>query len=325
MTDAIQPRATGRPNIAGVLHRALPGHALRSCAVMTGGLINAMYAVEVDGFEDPLVLRFYARDPAACQKEVDLHRLVEGRVPVPEILYAGSGEEEGISPHVLMRWVKGLTFRRLQARQNPAEIAEAAYSIGETLGRIASFEFASPGRIEPGLTIGPPFLESTHGAAKFIESCLSSPEAARRLDAAARDRVRRYAWSWEPRMAPLGEERRLVHSDFGGSNLLVDQDASERWRVSGVIDWEFAFSGPPLVDVGHMMRCERRGRPLVEPYFSAGLRAEGGTLPEDWPDLARAVDLMALCELLSRPKLADSVVKEVVELITATTGERDPD
>ena len=293
---------------------------------MTGGLINRMYRLEVEGLQDPLVLRLYARDRAACQKEVDLHRLVAGRVPVPEILYAGTGEAEGIAPHVLMRWVKGLTFRRLKARQNPAEIAEAAWSIGETLARIASFEFASPGRIEPGLTIGPPFLESTDGAAKFIERCLSSPEASRRLDAAERDRVRRYAWNWEPRMAPLGEEHRLVHSDFGGSNLLVDQDASGHWRVSGVIDWEFAFSGPPLVDVGHMMRYERRGCPLVEPYFSQGFCAAGGTLPEDWPDLARAVDLMALCELLTRPKLADIVAEEVVALIAATiatTGERD--
>ena len=124
-------------------------------------------------------------------------------------------------------------------------------------------------------------------------------------------------------MASLGEERRLVHSDFGGPNLLVDQDASQRWQVSGVIDWEFAFSGPPLVDVGHMMRYERRRRPLVEPYFSQGFCAAGGTLPENWRDHARAVDLMALCESLTRPKLPDSVVTELVELIVATTGERD--
>src|ERR1019366_3429410 len=129
----------------------------------TGGLINAMYRVEVAGFEDPLVLRLYARDRAACQKEVDLHRLVAGRVPVPEILFAGTGEEEGVAPHVLMRCVQGLTFLQLKARHNPQEIAEAAHSIGETLARIASFEFASPGRIGAGLAIAAPLLEPNHG------------------------------------------------------------------------------------------------------------------------------------------------------------------
>ena len=130
---------------------------------MTGGLINGMSRLEVEGFEQPIVLRLYARDPAACQKEVDLHRLVAERVPVPEILYAATSEVEGIAPHVLMRWVKGLTFRQLKARHDPREIAEAACSIGETLARIGSFEFASPGRIGPGLTIGAPLMEANHG------------------------------------------------------------------------------------------------------------------------------------------------------------------
>ena len=282
------------PDIAGILHRAFPGHAMRCFVAMTGGLINAMYRVELEGYEDPLVLRFYARDRAACQKELDLHRLVGGCVPVPEILYAATSEQEGVAPHVLMRWVKGLTLRQLKARHQAAEIAEAAHSVGETLARISSFEFASPGRIGAGLAIDAPLLEPSHGAAEFVESCLRSPET----------------------------QRRLVHSDFGFSNLLVDR-VDGRWRVSGVIDWEFAFSGPPLVDVGHMMRYERRGQPRVEPWFSEGFRAGGGTLPPDWRELARAVDLMALCEFFTRPELPESIVGELVELIAATTEGRD--
>ena len=322
MIDSGPHEATRRLDIAGLLHRALPGHTVRSCAAMTGGLINAMYRVEVEGFEDPLVLRFYARDRTACQKEVDLHRLIAGSVPVPEILYAATSEQEGVAPHVLMRWVKGLTFRQLKARHKAPEIAEAARSIGETLAHIASFEFASPGRIGAGLAIGAPLLEPNHGAAEFVESCLRSPETQRRLEAPLRDRVREFIWRWAPAMDPLGEERRLVHSDFGFSNLLVDR-VDGRWRVSGVIDWEFAFSGPPLVDVGHMMRYERRGQPRVEPWFSEGFRAGGGTLPPDWRELARAVDLMALCEFFTRPELPESIVPELVELIAATTEGRD--
>jgi aminoglycoside phosphotransferase (APT) family kinase protein len=322
MIDAVPHETTGRPDIAGVLHRALPGHAVRSFAAMTGGQINAMYRVEVEGFEDPLVLRFYARDRTACQKEVDLHRLVARSVPVPEILYAATSEQEGVAPHVLMRWVKGLTLRQLKARHQAPEIAEAAHSIGQTLARIASFEFTSPGRIGAGLAIDAPLLEPHHGAAEFVESCLRSPETQRRLESPLRDRVREFIWRWAPAMDPLAGERRLVHSDFGSPNLLVDR-VDGRWRVSGVIDWEFAFSGPPLVDVGHMMRYERRGRPLLEPWFSDGFLAGGGTLPPDWRELARAVDLMALCEFFTRPELPESIVPELVELIAATTEGRD--
>jgi len=325
MRDAAHLEATRRPDFAGIFRRALPGHALRSCAVLTGGLMHEMYRVELEGLEDPLVLRLYSGDAAACQKEVDLHRLVAGRVPVPEILYAATSRAEGVAPHVVMRWVKGLTFRQLKARHNPLEIAEAAHSIGETLARIASFEFASPGRIGAGLAIAAPLLDPNHGAAEFVESCLRSPETQRRMDAPLRDRVREFIWRWAPAMDPLGEERRLVHSDFGSPNLLVDRQVGGdgRWRVSGVIDWEFAFSGPPLVDVGHMLRYERRARPLAEPWFSQGFLAGGGTLPPGWRDLARAFDLMALCEILSRPELPDSILPELVELIAATIEGRD--
>jgi fructokinase len=124
-------------------------------------------------------------------------------------------------------------------------------------------------------------------------------------------------------MDPLGGERRLVHSDFGGPNLLVDRGADGRWGVSAVLDWEFAFSGPPLVDVGHMLRYERRERPRVEPWFSEGFLAGGGTLPEGWRELARALDLTALCEFLTRPALPESFVPELVELIAATVDGRE--
>ena len=190
MIDAIHDDAAWRRVVPRILQQALPGHALRSFAVMTGGRINRLYRIEVEGLQDPLVLRLYARDRAACQKEVDLHRLVGGCVPVPEILYAATSEQEDVAPHVLMRWVKGLTFRQLKARHQPAEIAEAAHSIGGTLARIASFEFASPGRIGAGLAIDAPLLEPNHGAAEFVESCLRSPETQRRLEAPLRERVR---------------------------------------------------------------------------------------------------------------------------------------
>ena len=317
MIEPARNESAWRQAIPRILQRAFPGHALRSVEAITGGVINGMYRIEVEGFNQPFVLRIYTRDPAACRKEVDLHHLVAHRVPVPEILYAATSEAEGLPPHSVMRWLNGLTFRQLKARRDPREIAQAARSIGETLARIGSFQFDRPGRIDPGLTIGPPLLPGDQGAADFVDNCLNSPETQRRLDAARRDRVREFMRNWAPRMALLAGEHRLVHSDFGGPNLLVDQ-VDGHWRVTGVLDWEFAFSGPPLVDVGHMVRYERLAQPLVEPHFSDGFRAGGGNLPEDWFGLARAVDLMALCEFLTRPQLPESILPELMELIAAT-------
>ena len=73
------------------------------------------------------------------------------------------------------------------------------------------------------------------------------------------------------------------------------------------------------------MRYERASRPLAEPFFSNGYRQAGGALPEDWRHLARLVDLVALCESLTRDSLPDTVTVELTELIRATVERRDPE
>lgn len=309
--------------VARILAEALPTHALRSFELLTGGLSNTNYRLHVEGLKDFLVLRVYCRDPSACQKEVDLHRLVSDRVPVPEVLYAKPDGSEGIGPHVLMRWVEGLTYRQLKSRRDVRAIAEAGCSIGATLARVGTFTFPRPGPICPGLSIGPPFIEGPDPLPTFIEGCLSSPEMTQRLDSTQTDRLRDFIWRWSPQVSVLDEDRCLVHSDFNSPNILVDQ-VDGRWVVVGVLDWEFAFSGSPLLDIGNILRYERRSDPRMEPHFSAGFRGGGGVLPQNWRELSRVVDLTSLCEILTRPHLPEPVVNEVVELINATVEGRDP-
>jgi aminoglycoside phosphotransferase (APT) family kinase protein len=285
---------------------------------MPGGVMNELYRMHVDGLADPLVLRLYTRDGAACRKEVELHRLVGASVPVPEILYADCSGDEEMPPYVVMRWVEGATFREIKRRRDAREIAECAGAIGAVLARIGAFTFARPGAIGPGLTIGGQLIESVPA---FVEDCLSSPHFARRMPAHDRDRLRAYIARWEPEFAAIADDRSLVHSDFGSPNLIL-REVAGRWTVAAVLDWEFAYSGSPLCDVGHMMRYERRGVPRIEPHFSKAFREHGGALPENWRGLCRALDLTALCDLLARPALPAEFVPELLDLAIATIEDR---
>jgi fructokinase len=137
-----------------------------------------------------------------------------------------------------------------------------------------------------------------------------------------RSRLRDFIWRWSGALAPVAGESSLVHSDFGSPNLLLRQ-VERRWTVAGVLDWEFAFSGPPLCDVGHMMRYERRAAPRIEPHFSDAFRDHGGALPANWRELSRVLDLTALCEFLTRLQLPQEIVPEILELTLATIEDRD--
>jgi aminoglycoside phosphotransferase (APT) family kinase protein len=102
------------------------------------------------------------------------------------------------------------------------------------------------------------------------------------------------------------------------------QRVDGKWKVKAVLDWEFAVSGSPLIDVAHFMRYERASCPRIEPYFSRGYLDAGGTLPHGWRRLARVLDLIALCESLTHEGLAPDVIAEIVELVRATVEVRDP-
>jgi fructokinase len=166
-------------------------------------------------------------------------------------------------------------------------------------------------------------VEGSPSVPRLIDLCLASERLQSRVDARLAERVRAFAWGLAVRLAGLDEERSLVHADFNSPNLLM-RPAAGGWEVAAVLDWEFAFSGSPLWDVGNFLRYERRGRPLREPWFSRGCREEGLALPEDWRTLARAADLASLCEILTRDPLPQPIAAEVLELVAATVEDRDP-
>jgi Ser/Thr protein kinase RdoA (MazF antagonist) len=108
----------------------------------------------------------------------------------------------------------------------------------------------------------------------------------------------------------------LVHADFNAKNLLVDPATG---GVTGVLDWEFAYAGAPLGDLGNLLRFE------TDPVFAA---AAAGTytdrapdVPADWLEVARALDLYALLDLAARD-VANPVVSAARDLLRATARTR---
>jgi hypothetical protein len=97
------------------------------------------------------------------------------------------------------------------------------------------------------------------------------------------------------------------------------------WSAAAILDWELAFSGSPLLDVGHFLRYELAANPLREPYFSNAFIASGGQLPDDWRRIVRIIDLTGLVECLTHENLPPDVEAELLELINATLDDRDPD
>jgi aminoglycoside phosphotransferase (APT) family kinase protein len=319
-----EPRRTWPvADLERMVHRAFPGSRAVDVQPLSGGMRNANFKLRLDRFPEAITLRLFEHDASLCQKEIDVMRLVAGLVPVPEVLYGEPNGFDEFPPFLVARYVEGVTLQELKRGGDRNAIVEAAHSAGETLAAIGRITFPKPGWLGPGPAVTAPLLEGTNVAPRFVDLCLASPALERRIPQHLRERASRLVWSRAAEPAVLENESRLVHCDFGKRNLVM-RTVDGCWSVAAVLDWEFAVSDSPLIDLGHFLRYERRSSPLAEPHFSKGFLEGGGSLPEDWLRLGRLLDLTALLEALTRDYLTEEIVAELVELVRATVEDRDP-
>jgi aminoglycoside phosphotransferase (APT) family kinase protein len=102
-----------------------------------------------------------------------------------------------------------------------------------------------------------------------------------------------------PLIAEAQSGRSLVHSDFNPKNILL-RPSGDRWGLAAVLDWEYAFVGSPLFDLGNMLRFKEDLPAGFADRFPHAFAAAGGPLPDDWEPVSEALDLFALADLLTR-------------------------
>ncbi len=216
------------------------------------------------------VLRVYRREPAAAAREAALLARPWRCFRVPELLAAGVD-------FALLRYV---AHRPLEDR------GEHGAAAGRALAEIHRIDMPGAGFLGPALELVEPMDD-------FIAALIAHAEAAAAdtpwepLGAAVAGALRRHEGALRQVIgAPV-----LLHGDFKLSNLHRAEDELL------VLDWEFAYAGPRLMDVGQLVRW-----PLPASFvdaFAGAYREAGGVLPEDWPRWAAALDLANLMGLLA--------------------------
>ena len=118
---------------------------------------------------------------------------------------------------------------------------------------------------------------------------------------------------WCERNAPRSEETTFIHRDYRTGNYLVEDGS-----LTGVLDWEFACAGPPLIDVGIFLRAGNSLPAGFRDAFVAAYRDGGGWLPEEWLQLSRLVDLVSQVTFLDSEVERPRVFAESIAVIEET-------
>lgn len=234
------------PVLADALTRHLPQfRSLKNVTQLTAGASLETYRLDVELDNGPAALAL-RRTPGGAAKlsdgatpsleaEAKLIQVARDHgVPEPNVYFV-LDESDGLGQGFAMEWLDGETLGSRIVRSEAFADAGArlARQCGEILGRIHSIDITATG-LKPFLVEVAPKDLVAATVAKYDFFDVRRPM----LDYAAR---------WLLDHVPPRDEKRLVHNDFRNGNLIVRRDG-----IVAVLDWEHAYLGDPMRDLGYL-------------------------------------------------------------------------
>lgn len=273
-----------------------PNKKLILYELMAGGCANLNIKMLLEDEKHPLILRVYLRDKDAAYREQKLSKLLKQTVPVPLTHYVG--EQDGYH-FAITEFIPGISLRDLLLGVAPHDLSAIMQEISTILLKIAAHKFSSAGFLNRELDVIP--YESSD-VIKFAQDCLTHKTVLAVLAEEIISEIRRVLEQYG-HLLPDQNAKHLVHGDFDPANILVVEKMKGAWVVSGILDWEFAFSGSLLWDVANMLRYAHKMPPDFESSFIEALEKGGFKLPDTWRTTVYLLNLSSLLDCLKRAKV----------------------
>jgi len=253
-------------------------------------LLDRPWTVLADGLRcvklriGEVVVRISTGNTPTQAKERALHDLFASDLHTPRVI-------DGDQRRLIMEYVPHTDL---------PDTREAGDCAGRAAARIHRHTREAAGFLDAQLNVVEPFVSAWDGLRDFAEQRLPSQYA---------DALRALWDKHDARIRDTCAQPVLVHADFKPANIkwLPEQ------RDVVVFDWEFAWAGPALFDVGQLMRWGVP--PQFEEGFAEGYRAQGGVLPDDWQRIGELLDLVNMVAFLDhasqQPRRDADVIKRI--------------
>ncbi len=270
-----------------------PDKKLTSFDLIAGGCANLNYKILLEDEKYPLILRIYMRDKDAAYREQKLGALLKHTVPVP--LTYNIGEIDGYR-FAITEFIFGISLRDLLLGNLPHDISLIMHEVGTILSKITEHEFSNAGFFDKELGVVP-HTSSDHYLT-FAKECLEKTTVLSVLNPHAISKINHYLDKYG-HLFPKENEKHLIHADFEPANILVCM-VNGAWKVSGILDWEFSFSGSVLCDVANMLRYAHKMPSEFQDAFLKGFTSGSIVLPDNWRTTVHLLNLISLLDCLQR-------------------------
>ena len=248
--------------------------------LLGGGLSNVNVLVE------GRVLRIYRRQARAAHLEAALLRQPWSSFRVPKLLSVG--EDFLLLEHVAHGPVLGS--------------AEHGAAVGRALAEVHSRSFAQAGFLDAALEVSSPFEDLVTALIDYMRSELA--RAPTGLDSRLTGQMLSTLIDNAAALREVTGAPVLLHADFKVSNL--------HWTADHqllVLDWEFAYAGSHLSDIGQLLRWHPP-REFIASFARAYVQAGRG-LPPDFEKWAALLDLANLSGLLASLPWSESASRRL--------------
>jgi aminoglycoside phosphotransferase (APT) family kinase protein len=304
-------------HINEIIQPAFPGKRVTAAERIGVGLSNSNYKVHLEGSVEPYLVRLFRGDREIADKELAIAQLVRKTVPVADFIYLDTSCNTFDKSWAVMEWKEGFLLHDVIKNGTLEDIVSAAASAGSILANIHGYKFPESGFFGKDLQITNPFSMDGERFLSFIEQCLFHSQCGKWLG----EELTQAVWSFSQKYSPLLSDSRetpvLVHSDFNGLNILMQQGPAG-CSVSAVLDWEESFSWSRYADIGNMLRYQEDGS-IFEKHFIRAYQEQGAVLEENWKLLSKLEDLVALCDMLSNSTMDTPIrMRDLQGLIART-------
>jgi aminoglycoside phosphotransferase (APT) family kinase protein len=235
--------------LAAVIRRELGPHAMvTNLHRMASGHAGFTYGfttqrAEADA-EDRFVLKMGPRGVRRSgagdvfRQAALLRSLATADVPVPTVVWADSGEEALGAPYIIMQWMPGQECFPLDPPETFRSDVASRFVWREAIAALRRLGTVHNVDLPPEWLPPVPLIAELLRWEPTLRKAPDSEWVS--LGLAARDALLDHL--------PQSELAGLVHGDFQPANLLFFGN-----RVSAIIDWDLAFVGDPLIDLGWLM------------------------------------------------------------------------
>jgi aminoglycoside phosphotransferase (APT) family kinase protein len=231
-----------------IVDRVLAGQQVTDVSNIHGGEIAAVYMITFEGPYPPVVLKVYPDGLHwKMQKEANVISLVQPRlsVPIPRVLLADDSKQIVALNFILMTKLDGEILAGLEPMLTSDELLASYCQIGKLLRQLHHLPMNAFGYI------GHNGIVTEHATNQAYVSKQFDQKLKEFAERGGADGLARRVKETFARRAHLLQECThpvLCHNDLHAGNLLVDFTAGSP-RLTGVLDFEGALAGDPLMDV----------------------------------------------------------------------------